>query len=208
MRQRLRRIPLSRRSHITGFQPLQMGTAEHESALERDFVTLTSVLDPGASIISQPITFKFHDGSRIRRYTPDFLVKHGTGRAKLIEVKYRADLRLQWTRLRLAFAAARDWAHEQGAMFRIATERSIRGVALENAKRLLPLRHVPLDVGIAELALAAVRTHEVPTFGAVLASLPMSRPAGLSTLWRLIAREALRVDLYSPITFETRLSLP
>lgn len=35
---RVRRIPLSRRSHIIGFQPLATGTAEHESALERGFV--------------------------------------------------------------------------------------------------------------------------------------------------------------------------
>ena len=207
MRQRLRRIPLSRRSHITGFQPLQMGTAEHESALERDFVTLTSVLDPGASIISQPITFKFHDGSRIRRYTPDFLVKHGTGRAKLIEVKYRADLRLQWTRLRLAFAAARDWAHEQGAMFRIATERSIRGVALENAKRLLPLRAAPVDVNTARFVVAAIREDTSPTFGRVLSALP-NRRAGLTTLWRLIARREVLVDQRSAISLEALLSLP
>jgi hypothetical protein len=49
-----RRIPLSRRSHITGFQSLKTGTAEHESTLERDFVTLTCFVDPSAIITSQP----------------------------------------------------------------------------------------------------------------------------------------------------------
>jgi len=34
----LRRIPLSGRSHIIGFQPLATVTTVHESALERDFV--------------------------------------------------------------------------------------------------------------------------------------------------------------------------
>jgi len=35
----MRRIPLSRRSHITGFQTLPVsGLTEHESALERDLV--------------------------------------------------------------------------------------------------------------------------------------------------------------------------
>jgi hypothetical protein len=47
----LRRIPLSRRSHVTGFQALSTGTAEHESALERDFVTLTACLDPAAELM-------------------------------------------------------------------------------------------------------------------------------------------------------------
>ncbi len=55
----MRRIPLSRRSHVTGFQALATGVAEHESALERDFVTLTSWLDAGATITSQPVTLRF-----------------------------------------------------------------------------------------------------------------------------------------------------
>ncbi len=68
-----RRIPLSRRSHITGFQPLARGVAEHESALERDFVTLTSFLDADASISAQPIALTFRHEGRTRRYTPDYL---------------------------------------------------------------------------------------------------------------------------------------
>ncbi len=83
----MRRIPLSRRSHIIGFQPLPTGTAEHESALERDFVTLASFLDPTASITSQPVTVTFQDGLSTRRYTPDFLVRRVTGAAELVEVK-------------------------------------------------------------------------------------------------------------------------
>ncbi|TED11288.1 heteromeric transposase endonuclease subunit TnsA, partial [Pseudomonas aeruginosa] len=42
----MRRIPLSRRSHITGFQPVRHKAVEHESALERDFVLLTQFRDP------------------------------------------------------------------------------------------------------------------------------------------------------------------
>jgi hypothetical protein len=45
-RMALRCIPLSRRSHIIGVQPLATGIVEHESALERDFVTLTCLLRP------------------------------------------------------------------------------------------------------------------------------------------------------------------
>jgi hypothetical protein len=56
-----RRIPLSRRSHIIGFQVLPNGTASHESALERDFVTLTSFSNPAAIIRSQPVTIGFDE---------------------------------------------------------------------------------------------------------------------------------------------------
>lgn len=204
----MRRIPLSRRSHITGFQPLTTGTAEHESALERDFVTLTSFLDPNASIISQPVTLTFQDGFTSRRYTPDFLVRRADAPAELVEVKYRTDLRANWRQLRLAFVAARAWAHEHAAVFRIATERGIRGARLNNAKRLLALRQAPLDGDLAAMVLGVVREQSTPTFAAVLAALPVERRVGLSALWRLIARQALRADLSVPITLTTRLSLP
>jgi hypothetical protein len=58
----MRRIPLSGRSHVTGFQPTLTGTTEHESALERDFVTLCTVADPAAEITAQPVTTPLHRG--------------------------------------------------------------------------------------------------------------------------------------------------
>ncbi|MBW0961534.1 Tn7 transposase TnsA N-terminal domain-containing protein, partial [Escherichia coli] len=134
------RIPLSRRSHITGFQPVRHKAVEHESALERDFVLLTQFRDPAAELVSQPETIHFMDAGKHRRYTPDFLVLWSDGRRELVEIKYRTDLRTQWSNLRPAFAAARDWAHANGATFRIATERGIRGMELENALRLIPPR--------------------------------------------------------------------
>jgi hypothetical protein len=193
---------------VIGFQPLATGTAEHESALERDFVTLTSFLDSGALITAQPITIAFRDGAKMRRYTPDFLVRFSVGGSELVEVKYRTDLHRNWERLKPAFAAARVWAHEQGARFRIATERGIRGSLLQNAKRLLPLREVAIDLEAAEQVLAVARSLEAPTFGSVLAALPVKRQAALATLWRLIARGALRADLSSPITFDTTVLPP
>jgi hypothetical protein len=109
---------MSRRSHVTGFQPLPRGAAEHESALERDFVTLTSWRDAGAAITAQPVTLRFEHEGAPRRYTPDFLVRRGEGDAELVEIKYRSDLRAQRHRLRPAFVAARSWARENGAVFR------------------------------------------------------------------------------------------
>jgi hypothetical protein len=129
-----RRIPLSRRSHIIGFQSLPTGAAPHESALERDFVTLTSFLRPSAVIRSQPVTIVFEDGKRRRRYTPDFLVRDSAG-AELVEVKYEQDLKAHQNTLTPAFEAAEDWARERYISFRVATERDIRGSLLDNAKR-------------------------------------------------------------------------
>lgn len=79
----MRRIPLSRRSHVTGFRPLDGEAVEHESALERDFVLLTRFLDPSAAITAQPISFESE--GRSRRYTPDFRVVSSRG-SELVEI--------------------------------------------------------------------------------------------------------------------------
>ncbi len=199
---KLRRIPLSRRSHIIGSQSLPTGVAEHESALERDFVTLASFADAGVVVTAQPVTIRFSHGGQARRYTPDFRIDWSGGSSELVEVKYRVDLRANWERLRPAFAAARRWAHENGARFRIATESGIRGPRLESAKRLLPLRNAPVDAALADLALAKVREKAMDFIGLVDA-LPASREVALGVVWRLIARGRLSVDLTAPIDPDT-----
>jgi hypothetical protein len=191
----VRRIPLSRRSHVTGFRPVGGDAVEHESALERDFVLLVTFLDAAATVTSQPITIAFEDGVRLRRYTPDFRVEWSCGRSELVEVKYRADLRAQWTRLRPCFAAARETAKKQGDSFRIATERAIRMPILDNAKRLLPLRDAPIDRAISEQALQIARSLPNPTFGQIVDGMSCDRATALGAVWRLIARGGLSVDL-------------
>jgi|SRR6516164_2622333 hypothetical protein len=201
----LRRIPLSRRSHVTGFRSASTGCVEHESALERDFVTLTLFDDAGAEITSQPVTIRFEHDGRARRYTPDFLVRSSDGTGNLVEIKYRADLRTQWERLRPAFDAARRWAAAHDLRFRVATESTIRVVRLDIAKRLLPLRSAPMDATLAATALAAAAEMVCPTFQTLVDALPANREAALAVVWRLIARGRLRVDLTSPIRRDTRI---
>ncbi|WP_208535235.1 TnsA endonuclease N-terminal domain-containing protein [Pseudomonas aeruginosa] len=190
----MRRIPLSRRSHITGFQPVRHKAVEHESALERDFVLLTQFRDPAAELVSQPETIHFMDAGKHRRYTPDFLVLWSDGRRELVEIKYRTDLRTQWSNLRPAFAAARDWAHANGATFRIATERGIRGMELENALRLIPLRSAPLDVAACDAVLSALKSLRARTIGQLVSAARLERPLALATIWRMLAQGRLLVD--------------
>jgi hypothetical protein len=182
--------------------------AEHESALERDFVTLASFLDANASITAQPLTLRFPHEARLHRYTPDFLVRWSDGARELVEVKYQADLNANEERLRPGFDAARRWARENGAVFRTATEVDIRGPVLENAKRLLPLRRVPVDRKAAERVFFTVQSVTKPTFRLVVEALPENQSVILATVWRLIARGSLRVDLSTPISLDTQLTLP
>jgi hypothetical protein len=79
---------------------------------------------------------------------------------------------------------------------------------LQNAKSLLPLRSAPLEPEIADQVLLAARSIHAPTFGGVLAAVPQNKPAALATLWRLIARGTLRVELSAPVTLTTRVSAP
>lgn len=201
--QQARRIPLSRRSHIIGFQSLWTGAARHESALERDFVTLTSFVEPSVVIHSQPVTIVFEDCGRRRRYTPDFLVERAAG-PEVIEIKYEQDLRAQRATLEPAFRAAEHWARERHAPFRVLTDRDIRGCLLDNAKRLLPLRALPLDARAAILVLTHAHTLKRATFRALIMAIPDRRLA-LATIWRLIARASLLADLSAPITLDSEL---
>lgn len=204
----MRRIPLSRRSHVTGFQIVAASATEHESALERDFVTLAAFTDASARIVPQPVTIPFRDSGVARRYTPDFLIHWSSGRSELVEIKYRADLRLHWKHLRPAFAAARAWARAHDARFRIATDRSIRSPLLLNAKRLLPLRTAHLDPIIPPQIFAALASMSEPTLGALVEAAQVGRAEALGAIWRMIARGALRVELAAPIAMNARVSLP
>jgi hypothetical protein len=204
----LRRVPLSHRSHVTGFNVVPTGMTEHESALERDFVTLSSFADGDAKITSQPITIRFeHNGVR-RRYTPDFLVEWSDGRLELVEVKYRADLRAGWKRFRPAFAAGQRWISERGGSFRIATDRTVRCPALDAAKRLLPLRSATLNPDLAKTTLAMVRAWRYPPFQELANAMPAAQEEALGVIWRMIAQGMLRIDVSAPIVPATRIGLP
>lgn len=203
----MRRIPLSRGSHVTGVASFESGLVEHESALERDFALLVSFDDSGAVIVSQPTTIRFDAADNRRRYTPDFSVKWSDGRFELVEVKYRADLRADWPRLRPGFMAARDAACSAGGRFRIVTERSIRGPRLENARRLLPLRRAPLDRTLAETAKAIVGRMDAPTLRDTVTAMPCDRVMALGAIWRLMARGDLLFDTHRAVGFDTRLRL-
>lgn len=203
----MRRIPLSRRSHIIGFQALPTGMVEHESALERDFVILASFLDPEAVITAQPMTITFQVGGVTQRYTPDYAVAWSDGQREIVEVKYLDDLQANQGRLKDRFAAMEDWARVRGTRFRIATERDIRGYALENAKRLLPLRTAAFDQQIAHPMLSAVGRLVTPTVADLLAVVAADRASVLGTLWCLLARGALYADLSQPLTLNSIIRL-
>jgi hypothetical protein len=181
---------------------------EHESALERDFVILSSFLDPHAVITAQPVTITYDLDAVVRRYTPDYFVAWSNGKREVVEVKYSSDLRANREQLRERFAAMEDWARLRGAEFRVATECDIRSCALHNAKRLLPLRTASLDPNVAQMVTDTVRRLVAPAFAEVLTEILADRSSALAALWCLIARGSLYVDLTQPIGPNSIIRLP
>lgn len=207
-----RKIPLSYRGHVTGRQSLAPGMESvwHESALERDFVTLSRFDPTVLSVEHQPVTFRWRgaDGRR-RRYTPDYRVVRVTG-VDLVEVKHRADLKAEWDALRPAFEVARKWAMPQGIRFRIVTESAIRTPRLENAKRLLPRAGDQIDCTVARKVTDALSSGRAMPFSKLVdavsgASTP--KAVVLGAVWAMIANKTLSADMDKPIDGNTPLTL-
>lgn len=209
----VRRIPLSYRSHITGYQPFIPGTRSigHESSLERDFVTLCRFDPEVIGLEEQPVTIEWKDANgRHRRYTPDYRVLRRT-RVEIIEVKYRSDLSSNWVTYKPAFIAARNWAARQGMRFRIATERYIRCPLLLNAKRLLARMNDPvsgeLERRVVE-TLGRLQPISLANFVEEILAPELPRELVLSALWPLLARRTVITPLDVEINAGSMLSLP
>jgi hypothetical protein len=84
----------------------------------------------------------------------------------------------------------------------------MRNRALENAKRLLPLRTAAFVPDIAQSAVSVVRRLVAPTFADVITAVPAERTSVLAALWCLLARGALYVDLLLPITPGSKIKQP
>lgn len=206
-----RKIPLSRRSHITGAQPLAPGMAMigHESALERDFVLLQRLDGNVLAVEEQPVTITWKDDARqARQYTPDYRVVRRSG-AEIVEVKYRQDLHENWRLYRPRFIAARDWAKAQGMGFHIATERGIRTPRLLNAKKLIPRMHDHVAPAMEARILQLAAQHgPVPFMRLTEAVSGPDHPMVevLAAMWALLAKRCLHADLDKPITGHTIVS--
>jgi hypothetical protein len=180
-----------------------------ESALERDFLVLLSV-DPNlAEVREQPVRIDFHDAvGRAHHYTPDFLVLYDAERPQqvLYEIKYRADLRAEWPRLKPAFLAARRHARERGDMrFSIMTEVEIRGPYLANVRFLRGYRDRPCDEAVEEHLVRTLAALGETTPRALLAAYwdRENRIAAIAPLWRLLATGRVHADLFQPLTMTT-----
>lgn len=209
----VRSIPKNYRN-VTGVaaHSKAVGKVMFESTLERDFLSLLEFDREVESFEVQPVRLNWQDGrGRVRSYTPDVLVcyRNGSRRPVLWEVKYRDDLRANWQEYRSKFRAAVRYARDRGWRFRLATEREIRGVRLDNARFLLPvLRRGCPDAGDVSSVLDGLRVSGSSTPALLLASLSpdtTERARLLPVLWYLVATGRVETDLGEKLTMANRI---
>ena len=215
----VRKIPKNYRN-VTGIAAHRKaeGGASFESTLERDFIALLE-FDPAVERFEvQPVKLDWSDHQgRARSYTPDVLATfkpHGLPRRTVLyEVKYRSDLRTDWSDLHRKFKAAVRYARQQGWRFKIVTEVEIRSPYLDNATFLLPfVRRGPSEEG--HMALLTDRLAEMhrATPTDLLASCRQDewhRAELIPTLWYLVGTRQIGADLDEKLTMMSPIwSLP
>lgn len=108
-----------------------------ESRLEKDFYTLLEFDKRVKSYSEQLVRIEYYDNGRNRIYTPDVLVHFHKEESCLCEVKFRSDLRDNFSAYKPKFRAANEYSISQGWKFKLVTEDHIRTDYLENAKFLM-----------------------------------------------------------------------
>lgn len=212
----VRDIPISD-SAMTG-QHARSGV-KYESALERDFlewVTHDPLFD---SAEGQPVKIEYRDkNGRKKRYTPDTLVRFKadpeTGfirRPILVEVKYRAKLLEKFPELKERFRAACRYARQQGWVFKIFTDVKIRTVEFKNKHFLSGFRDRHPDASHKEAIVVELRRSGTLAASDLLKRLTddaMVQANIIPTMWWMLGHGELRVDLESPLTMSSMISLP
>lgn len=182
-----------------------------ESALERDFCCLLEFDLAVLDYVEQPLPIEYEEAGRKRRYTPDFLVRYGPAKpALLVEIKYRADLRANWARLKPKFRAAKHYAAVAGWEFRIYTEAEIQTPYLNNVKFLLRFRApaTTLRPELSELLLEIMvqLDESTPAEMLLVAFRDADRQAELlPVLWHLVSTGLIGCNLFQPLTMSSQL---
>jgi hypothetical protein len=194
------------------------GPTFYESTLERDYFTLLEFDPEVVHWEAQPFRVEWREPTgESRSYTPDVAVwyhpwsgrhRHRRRNDVIVEIKYREDLRKDWSDLRPRFRAAWRYARHCGMRFSIMTELEIRTPLLTNARFLLPYRS-PDPIGENhEQLLSRVRRLKLTSPAELLAACTSDRwqqAQLLPALWHLVAMGQIPIDLSAPITMQSQL---
>jgi hypothetical protein len=209
----IRKIPKNYRN-VTGIAAHSKaeGKAMFESTLERDFLMLLEFDKSVDSFEVQPIKLEWmNELDKPRSYTPDVLVYYSKGKRPptLFEVKYRDDIKKNWSVLKPKFKAAIRFCKENNWKFKLITEVEIRSAYLESVKFLLPF----VRQGVANENDMMILDDKILELGStspkeLLSSIyndEWNQAALLPTLWYLIGTRQIQIDLTSKITMSSKI---
>ena len=207
----VRPLKMNRRS-LTGYVVLRSGQkAGYESSLERDLL-MTLDFDPRVvQIQEQPYTLRYWFDGKERPYTPDVLAtfeEDGRAWTVVYEVKYREDLRENWTLLRPRFCAAVRDCRQKGWRFKIVTEKILRTPQFSNVKFLRRHHGQPASERVQASLLALMEQQQTFTPQGLLNALGLEgdpRAMALHDLWHLVAHRRIAASLDAPLTMLTPL---
>jgi len=160
----------------------------------------------------EPFTLSYYDHREEQKasYTPDYLVDFDEGhgiRQMLVEVKTLRDYNRSRDALAAKYRAAERWAELQPSMnFKVATDRWMKDVGLENFKLLDSVRNRSFNIDHLEL----VRKEIVNDKGLTLAriferAIKCGVPKGLvmPVVLKLAQQGKVGFDVRQPLTMET-----
>ncbi|UFA49685.1 heteromeric transposase endonuclease subunit TnsA [Deinococcus radiophilus] len=150
------------------------------------------------------MSYKGSNG-RKKSYVPDTLVYYRDGQSPcLFEVKHVEQLRENPVEYRLRFQAARAYAREQGWRFSTTTERSIRGITLDNITFLRQFLDPNREFQAEDLAFLTQAVNGPTTPRAIFASLPLARKGTLlPVFWYLVASGEIQLSLQERLSMDS-----
>lgn len=191
------------------FPSLKLGRmVGYQSLIECDFIYLLDFDAAVTAYAEQPFSLHYKDGSKQRRYTPDFSFGRN-GQTYLVECKHHEFMQPEENRLK--WAAAQQWCKERGAVFVVVTEAAIRtGHCLENVKLLTDYaRYTVNESTKIAIMQAVIAAHSPLTMVDLMTAVSPSHPqAAITPILHMVYHRQLFMPLAdAAITVESPVML-
>lgn len=191
-------------------------SVQYESSLEADYIVLLEFTPYILKYLEQPVEISYlTDKGKTSRYTPDFLVHYHPDteigalfKPRLVEIKYREDLKKNWKQLKPKFQAAIRYASDQKYEFKILTEVEIRTPFLDNAKFLLSYKNLIPEWEHLERLKHTIRLLGHATVNQLLDHACQSdslRAELIPVLWYMVSHQIILCDWHQPLTMLSEL---
>lgn len=180
----------------------------YESKLERDFLYVFELNNIVLKIVEQPLTIEYYIDNKLHRYTPDFYLKTPFGYDDIVvEVKYYNELKKTISESKQKYKAMVEHLKNKDTRFFIYTDRCqyIKSEEYQfNTHFLLNYNSIEdehLQI-IRKLFYPYITIEQLLN---LYSDNQYKQFSLIRTLWCMIRRNILRVDLFKKLTVKTKL---